>query len=156
MRAQVSLPLAEASHVGEARRRATVLARGLRFSEADLGRVALVVTEAGTNLVVHAGGGELLLRPLGADGAIGLEVLALDRGPGMARIDECLRDGYSTAGTAGTGLGAIARLSTVFDIHSAPGIGTAVVARLWSRARAGSPGSGAPVTGAVCLARPGE
>jgi anti-sigma regulatory factor (Ser/Thr protein kinase) len=97
--------------------------RGL--DETETGKVALVVTEMATNLVRHAGGGELLVGPAGDDG---VAVLSLDRGPGMANLAACLRDGFSTSGTAGTGLGAISRLATRFDIHSVPGAGTALIA----------------------------
>jgi hypothetical protein len=59
-----------------------------------------------------------------------VEVLALDRGPGMANAARCMEDGYSTAGSAGTGFGAIRRLSTVFDVYSRQGRGTAVLSRV--------------------------
>ena len=84
------------------------------------------MTEAATNLVKHGGGGELLLRTLGNDGTRGVGVLALDRGPGFGNLAEAMRDGFSTAGTPGTGLGAIRRLSTLFDIYSLPGAGAAL------------------------------
>jgi anti-sigma regulatory factor (Ser/Thr protein kinase) len=109
----------------EARRSATLLAAERGLDENEAGKVALLVSEAATNLVKHAGGGEILVGP-GTAG--GVEVLALDRGPGMANPSACMRDGYSTAGSAGTGLGAISRLATRFDIHSTPGVGTAIVA----------------------------
>ena len=109
----------------EARRSATVLAAERGLDETEAGKLALVVSEAATNLVKHAGGGEILVGP---DNAGGVEVLALDRGPGMANPSACMRDGYSTAGSPGTGLGAISRLATRFDIHSTPGGGTAIIA----------------------------
>ena len=77
--------VSESSQVGEARRAATELARRLGFDETEGGKVALVVTEAATNLVKHAGGGELCFVALKRRGICGLEVLALDRGPGMSR-----------------------------------------------------------------------
>ena len=55
-----------------------------------------------------------------------VEMLALDRGPGMADVPRCLGDGYSTGGSLGQGLGAVRRLSTDFDIYSMPERGTAV------------------------------
>lgn len=126
----ISLPVEETTGVGEARRVAMKLAEALRFSEADVGRVALVVTEAGTNIVQHAGRGEILLRPLALPAPARLEVLALDKGPGMANVAEALRDGFSTAGSPGLGLGVIARHSTCFEISSVPGKGTALLARI--------------------------
>jgi anti-sigma regulatory factor (Ser/Thr protein kinase) len=125
--------ITEVSQVGEARRIATARAIQLGFSESERGKVALVVTEAANNLVRHAGGGLLLLRSLRRDDVWGLEVMTLDKGPGMRNVAQCLQDGYSTAGTAGNGLGAIARLSCRFDLYSTPGSGTALLAQLWSQ-----------------------
>lgn len=117
----------DASEVGAARRAAVALAERLGCSETDGGNVALVATELATNLLRHGGGGELLVRAV-AD--TGIEIVAIDRGPGMASVDHALRDGYSTGGTKGEGLGAIRRIADRCDIFSAPGAGTAVVARL--------------------------
>src|SRR5262249_62171357 len=103
----INLPVTEASQAGEARRLAIGLAEAMGFDETQCGRVALVVTETASNLARHAQDGELLLQA----GGDTLEVLALDRGPGMADVARCLHDGFSTTGTAGEGLGAILRLS---------------------------------------------
>lgn len=150
------MAVSESSQVGEARRAATQLAGRLGFGEAEAGKVAIVVTEAASNLVKHGGGGELLLGVLERDGVAGIEILALDRGPGMADLGRCLRDGYSTAGTQGTGLGAIARLSSGFDVHSAPNAGTAVLARLWARPPEPEGPGGALEVGAVSQPHPAE
>ena len=137
------------SAVGDARRRARDLAKAVGMEEGDVGKVDLAVAELGSNLMRHAGGGDLLLR--GANGgAPALEVLALDRGPGMADPTACLRDGHSTAGTPGTGLGAVRRLATEFDLLSRDGEGTAVLARF------GRPGGQPLEVGAVCVPRQGE
>jgi hypothetical protein len=90
------------------------------------------VTEAATNLFKHAVGGVLILRELEHGPGRGLELLALDRGPGMPDLGRCLVDGYSTAGSPGNGLGAMARLSSSLDIHTQPGVGSALTARLWA------------------------
>lgn len=165
--ASAAVAVTEQSQVGEARRLVTQVARRSGFDEVAEGNAAIVVTEAATNLLKHAGGGEILVRQLeqaGPDGRRGLEVLALDRGPGIRNLAECLRDGYSTAGSPGTGLGAIRRLSTTFDVYSAAGLGTALVSRLWPRRGAGAAAApaSAPVPpavteiGAVCVAQRGE
>ena len=116
----------DAALAAEARRCATALATARGLDDSEAGKVALVVTEAATNLVKHAGGGEILVGRANDDA--GVSVLSLDRGPGMANLAACLRDGFSTSGTTGTGLGAISRLATRFDIHSVPGVGTALMA----------------------------
>jgi anti-sigma regulatory factor (Ser/Thr protein kinase) len=156
MRESVLLPVEEASQVGEARRLATRLARDLGFSETETGNVAIVVSEAGGNLAKYAKGGELLLRRLEHGGVMGIEVMALDRGPGVTNLAECLRNGYSTRGGPGTGLGAIARLSTLFDVHSIPGVGTAILCRLWSKPLPRSLQRQPLEAGAVCLPKRGE
>lgn len=147
--------ITEPSHVGEARRMAMAIATDLGFNETDRGKVGIVVTEVANNLVNHAKDGELLLRSLQRDQISGLEILALDSGPGMVNVSECLRDGFSTKGTPGTGLGAIARLSAFFDIHSVPEVGTAIVAHLWSKPLP-TQRLAALEIGVVCLPKLGE
>jgi anti-sigma regulatory factor (Ser/Thr protein kinase) len=151
MASTLSLPIRDPSHVAEARRRAAALSPGLDATTA--GALALVVTELATNLLKHAGEGELLVRAL----PDGTEVLALDRGPGIADVERSLADGYSTAGSNGTGLGAVRRLSAFFDIHSTVGAGTVVLSfvRSGGASRAGTSASAWQV-GAVSVARPGE
>jgi anti-sigma regulatory factor (Ser/Thr protein kinase) len=107
------------------------LAERLGADETTRGRLALIVTEAAGNLIKHASGGELIVQPTESHGAVGIELLILDRGPGMPSIEECLRDGYSTSGTPGHGLGAIKRLSDQFEIYSQPSRGTAILSHVW-------------------------
>jgi anti-sigma regulatory factor (Ser/Thr protein kinase) len=135
-----SLSMEEGSQVAAARRRAGELARVLQFDEATAGRVALTVTEAATNVLKHAGRGEMLLGVSRGGGPRFVEALALDRGPGMADVARCFEDGYSTAGSAGTGLGAVRRLTSTCEIYSRPG-GTALLMRIGpERERAGPVG----------------
>ena len=119
------------SKIGEARRAAQTLAN-FDFDAQVSGRVTIAATELANNLMRHAGGGELLLQLLGDEESPTLELLAIDRGPGMASVERCMSDGFSTGGTTGTGLGAVRRLANEFDIHSAPGAGTIVMARFGS------------------------
>ena len=123
----------EPSQISEARRLARKLAGDIGFDETLREKVCIVVTEAATNLLKHAGGGQLLVRAADDHGLAIIEVLALDRGPGLDNVERCLRDGYSTTETRGTGLGAIIRLAQQFDIHSASGAGTALIARIGTR-----------------------
>jgi anti-sigma regulatory factor (Ser/Thr protein kinase) len=149
--------ITEASQVAEARRLTGQFAAKLGFAEREAGKAAIVLTEAGTNLVKHAGGGRLLVRALAQGNSSGLEILALDQGPGIANVQDSLRDGYSTSGSMGTGLGAIKRLSALFDIYSLPGKGTALVAQFWAQAPKRKEQLGRPVqVGVVCLPKSGE
>ena len=143
------------SQVGEARRLAKGFSEHLGFDEEQAGRVAIIVTEAATNLVAHAGGGELLISGQSQPGgARAIDVLAVDRGPGMRNAAVSMLDGHSTAGTAGNGLGAIKRLSDHFDLYSQPDAGTVVLARVAATKRDSSPGS--LEAAYVCVPKPGE
>jgi anti-sigma regulatory factor (Ser/Thr protein kinase) len=146
------VPLPDDSAAGEARRAARRLAGELGIDEVTAERAAIVATEAARNAVRHGGGGMLILRGLGPPERGGVELLALDRGPGIPDLAAALRDGYSTAGTPGHGLGAMSRLATRFEVWSAPGAGTAVLAHV-RRAPATADDD---AVGAVCLPMRGE
>ena len=122
----------DASQVGEARRRSVLMAGRLEFDEDTCGRLALVVTELGTNLVRHARNGRLLVAVRAGVAGDSVEVLAIDSGPGMD-LEHCLRDGVTSSTTSGTGLGAVRRLSDDFAAFSTTPGGTVVMARIASR-----------------------
>lgn len=123
----------ESSQVGELRRRALALASEAGLAEADGARAALVATELGTNLVKHGRGGTAYLQRLAHPGGPVVEVIAADGGPGMRSVQMAMIDGFSTGGTAGTGLGAVRRASDSFDLCAPEGRGTVVVARVGRR-----------------------
>ncbi len=165
-RQSLAIPIREAHDVGDARRQAMRAGKAVGFDETANGRVGIVATELAGNLVKHAGGGTLVLRVLAAGDTqsperfdetiqgpdiLGLEILSLDDGPGM-NVQRCMEDGYSTAGSSGTGLGAISRQATSFEIYSVPDKGTVMAARLWPRT---APRADYDV-GAVCLPIAGE
>jgi anti-sigma regulatory factor (Ser/Thr protein kinase) len=130
---QCCIALQEPTDAAEVRRTALAFASGLSFDETSAGNLGLVVTEAATNLLKHAGGGQVLLCGLESGAWAAVEMLAVDKGPGIADLGRCLQDGYSTAGSSGTGLGAIARLSNVHEIYSRRDQGTVVMAQVWKR-----------------------
>ena len=135
MNVAVRIPVVESSQPGEARRVSMGMARKAGFDATLAGKVAIVVTEVATNLVKHGGGGEILLQTLQQGPAAGLEVIAIDRGRGMVDVGRSLRDGESTSGTNGSGLGAMVRLSNFHDLYSRAGHGTAILARFWASAQ---------------------
>jgi anti-sigma regulatory factor (Ser/Thr protein kinase) len=120
----------EESRVGEARRQVSTLARSCGLDATATGRVAIAAAELATNLLKHGGGGELLVQPVRCNGIDLIELIAIDRGKGMSDLDRCLSDGYSTSGSAGTGLGAVQRLASEFDTYSVVGHGTVIMARV--------------------------
>jgi anti-sigma regulatory factor (Ser/Thr protein kinase) len=145
--------VSENSQRGEARP-AAAAAHALGFDEQTAGRIALVVSELAGNLVKHVpGGGELFLRSVPRNGNLAIEIVTVDQGPGLGDDQRALRDGFSTAGSSGTGLGAVARLSDQFDLYTAPGAGTAIMSRIW---RDDPPAEPAVAVGAVCVAMLGE
>jgi anti-sigma regulatory factor (Ser/Thr protein kinase) len=160
MQAHLRFPIEDLSQVGEARRTAQQLASSLGFDEEATGRLALVVTELGTNLSRHVGPGRQAALLLGTvDGEV--EVLSLDQGPGMD-LNRCLRDGFSTGGSSGTGLGAVRRMARHFDAFSAPERGTVIATRCAARVARSAPPAAAinastafEVAG-ISLAAPGE
>lgn len=151
---QLVFDLEDVSSVAVARRAGQVLARELNFDEARTGQLALVITEAATNIVKHAGFGQILLRALEEGGLAGIEVIALDKGPGIENLDWHIKDGNSTAGTYGIGLGTLNRLSQAFDIYTAPGKGTVLWMIIWNVDQ--KPAPGAWQVGAVCVPIKGE
>jgi anti-sigma regulatory factor (Ser/Thr protein kinase) len=146
IRSSIEVVVSDPSQVGEARRAAQRLAAAAGLDDSIASDAAIVATELATNLVRHAsGGGRLVMR---GDAGTAIEILAIDSGPGMD-YDRCLRDGYSTIGTAGQGLGSVARQAAEFDVHTS--VRGSV---LWARIGAAQ-SSGARI-GAVNLCHPGE
>jgi anti-sigma regulatory factor (Ser/Thr protein kinase) len=156
------LPVEDVSAVPSCRTAGQALASRLRFPAARAEQLALAVTEAASNLYKHARQGSLLLRVNRDLEQPGIELVTIDAGPGLADVSAALRDGHSTAGTLGIGLGAIRRLADFTDLYSVPGHGTVLVARFWPVPGPPVPGPpvpglpvpGLPVIGCAGLIRP--
>jgi anti-sigma regulatory factor (Ser/Thr protein kinase) len=144
----------DATEVAHARRTALTCASALRLSETSSGRAALVATELATNLIKHGDGGTLLF----GSNEKALAIVSLDKGPGIANVAAALSDGYSTAGSSGTGLGAVRRASAIFDLYTLPGRGTVVFTTIADSAPS-APSIQAPsrmIASGVCLPKAGE
>lgn len=140
------LPVTDTSHIAESRRLVASLIQYGDLTEHDKGRIALILTELATNILKHAGHGHLLVQAVSSardftasDGmieesadVIGVDILSIDKGPGMRDTQACMEDGYSTAGSSGTGLGAIMRQSDAFQIFSTIDKGSVIHARVIS------------------------
>ena len=123
------LRVEDASAVHACRQAGQVLAERLQFPSPRIDQLALAVTEAASNLYKHAEQGALLLC-VNRDGEPpGIDLVTIDAGPGVRDVSAAVRDGHSTAGTLGIGLGAIRRLADFADIYSLPGRSTALAAR---------------------------
>jgi anti-sigma regulatory factor (Ser/Thr protein kinase) len=125
----------DASAIAACRSAGVALAARLQFPAPRTGEIALAVTEAASNLHKHARQGSLLVRISRDADPPGIELVTVDAGPGLRDADAALRDGHSTAGTLGIGLGAIQRLADFYDLYSVPGHGTVLVARFWPARR---------------------
>jgi len=148
--------VSEPSQVAQARRQALAVADTCGFSEEAAGKVALIVTEAGTNLVKYARGGYLIARPYAEGDSLGVEILALDNGPGLSQMS--MQDGHSTGGSLGLGMGAILRMSTNCEIYTGEGRGTAILARVAparSRTAVRAPWHGLGASG-ISTPKPGQ
>lgn len=154
--AQLVIPVADASQVGEARRAVVRLAETAGLNETQRGEAAIVVTELANNLAKYGRNGKLLLQPLMLRGNAVVEVLAIDSGPGMEDVHRCLQDGFSTGGTSGTGLGAVRRIATEFDLCSVQKSGTVVLARIGPKPSGYLPRTSPFRFGVVSVAAPGE
>jgi anti-sigma regulatory factor (Ser/Thr protein kinase) len=152
---QLNFAITHASDVSAARRAGQKLADSLGFDDVKAGRLALVITEAATNILKHAGEGTVtIMRTQSGVTMPGVDVVAVDNGPGIADLEFSLRDGVSTAGTAGTGLGALRRLADEFDAWTQHGRGSAFFMRIWQGATPPEP-CGIEV-GALCTPLAGE
>lgn len=127
---QHDIKITDATHLGEARRAAARLAEKLGLSDTRSGELSIVVMELARNVLAHAAAGEMVLLGWQTGPNSGIDVYALDKGPGIADLQKSLKDGYSTAGTPGNGLGAVARLTAGFEVYSNSTQGTACFARL--------------------------
>jgi anti-sigma regulatory factor (Ser/Thr protein kinase) len=150
------LQVEDASAVAACRNAALAMAARLRFPSARADKLALAVTEAASNLHKHARAGSMLLCVNRDADAPGIELVTIDAGPGVRDVGAAMRDGHSTAGTLGIGLGAIRRLADFSDLYSMPGHGTALVARFWPEpSQPGQPGQpGQPAIRCAGLIRP--
>ncbi|WTO07209.1 SpoIIE family protein phosphatase [Micromonospora sp. NBC_00617] len=132
------------------RRAAERLGEQIEMGAARIADLAIVAAELTSNLVKHADNGVLLLRPVRRAGQAGVELVAIDSGPGVADLAVSSRDGHSTTGTLGIGLGAIARQASWFDGYSLPGQGTVLAVQVWPAEPAQPSWAGAltrPITG---------
>jgi len=112
------IPVTDASSVGEARRRALLTAQRLGFDESRSGELALLATESSRNVLLHGGGGEVVILGMQEERRALARILAMDRGPGIANVAQAMTDGYSTGGTMGAGMGAMQRIATSLEIFT--------------------------------------
>ncbi|MBW4037380.1 MAG: SpoIIE family protein phosphatase [Acidobacteria bacterium] len=153
----VVLPIdaADPSRIGHARRQALIMGRTLDFNELKQGQLAIIVTEAAGNIAAHASEGQILLTPWRYNDCCGIDIVAIDKGKGIANIGRAFEDGFSTSGTPGQGLGAMARLTPTLQLYSVAGHGTALFARIQQSTSTPEPADSYAL-GSVCVPIVGE
>lgn len=123
--------MTHASETAAARRAGRRLGDALGFDEDLEARLGCIITEAATNMLKHAVDGRLFITEVRAGSARGVEVVAIDGGPGISNLSRSMRDGVSSTGDAGNGLAAIRTFADEFDVYAPPGKGAAFFARVW-------------------------
>jgi serine/threonine-protein kinase RsbT len=101
------------------------------FSLVDQTKLVTAASELARNMVIYGGGGTLHLATLNDGAKRGLRLTFEDQGPGIADVEQALRDGFTTGGGLGLGLGGARRLANQFEIDSRPGVGTRVTITRW-------------------------
>jgi len=107
------------------------MAREIGFGESEEFLIATAVSELATNILRYAGSGQVTLRAVNAGGRTGIEVVALDAGPGIADIHQAMQDHFSTGGSLGLGLPSVRRIMDVFCVEPRPVRGIMCTARKW-------------------------
>ena len=132
MAADTQIRIASDKDVVTARQQGRAVAMQAGFSVSEATLIATAISELARNIVSYAEQGSVTLRAVhGANGAIGLTIIASDSGPGIADVAQALRDGYSSSGGLGLGLPGVRRLMDEFDISSRAGGGTTVTVTKW-------------------------
>jgi anti-sigma regulatory factor (Ser/Thr protein kinase) len=130
-RVHIQLKANDRSYFAILKKEVHALAVSGGFSARKVGEIDIIVAEMVTNLVKHAGGGDLLVKLIEEEGIQGLEIIAIDNGVGMTDVTRMVADGVSTKNTLGQGLGAMKRLADIFQVYSLKDWGTAILCRIF-------------------------
>jgi len=128
---EVRVPITTDADLVTARAEGRAMAERLGFPRPDPTLIATAISEVARNIVVHAGRGEIVLRPFDDADRYGVVVIARDEGPGIRDVDAALRDDYSGRGGLGLGLPGARRLMDDFDVESDADAGTTVTMTKW-------------------------
>ena len=133
MTAEVRVAITRDGDIVTARQKGRELSAEAGFSGSDLTIIATAISEIARNIVVYAQAGEMIMRTERKDARNGIVIVARDEGPGIADIEQAMRDGFSTGKSLGLGLPGARRLMDEFEIVSEVGAGTTVTMRKWAK-----------------------
>ena len=125
------LPIEAEPDIVAVRQRVRAWAQELGFSLVDQTKIVTAASELARNTLKHGGGGELSMAALNEGLRRGLRLEFSDHGPGIPNLELAMRDGFTTGGGLGLGLGGSKRLVNDFRIESNPGEGTKVTIIRW-------------------------
>lgn len=126
-----TLPIKSSSDIVKVRQFAREWAVSLGFSLVEQTKVVTAASELARNVLDYGGSGKVELEVLQNELRQGLKLTFADQGPGIADVDQALKDGFTTGSGMGLGLGGAKRLVNEFEIDSAPGRGTKVSITRW-------------------------
>jgi anti-sigma regulatory factor (Ser/Thr protein kinase) len=155
-RAHISYLVQDRSYFSIYKREIHKLAADHNFSAKLVAEIDIIVAEIMSNLMKHANGGELLVKMLDETDGPTLELISIDNGPGMADPLKMITDGVSTTNTLGHGLGAIKRLSDVFQIYSIKEWGTVLLTRIHKEKQDNAQKPSRVTVRTVTVPKPGE
>ncbi|MYM31340.1 anti-sigma regulatory factor [Duganella sp. CY15W] len=133
VQSSVTLPLQTDEHVVGVRKLVREMALALKLSLVEQTKLVTAASELARNTIKYGGGGVVLAQTVGSGGPSGIRLVFADDGPGIADIEQALRDGYTSGGGLGLGLGGAKRLVDEFEIDSRSGEGTAVAILKWKK-----------------------
>lgn len=130
---RVTLRLRSDEDVVGVRKQVRERAVAIGLSLVDQTKLVTAASELARNTIKYGGGGEVHLDAFDDGACLGIGLLFVDAGQGIPNIESALRDGFTTGGGLGLGLGGSKRLVDEFDIDSRPKEGTAVLIIKWKR-----------------------
>ena len=130
-RTHIAFKATDRSYFAILKKEIHAIATGAGFSVKRMGELDIIVAELVSNLVKHAGGGQLLVKLIEHEGVQGMEIISMDDGIGMTDVSRMVADGVSTKNTLGHGLGAMKRLSDFFQVYSLKDWGTLILIRIF-------------------------
>ena len=126
------LPVHASEDIVKVRQTVRAWAVQIGFNLVEQTKIVTAASELARNTVTYGGGGTVELETLTRGGRRGLRLTFSDQGPGIADLEQALRDGFTTGGGLGLGLGGARRLVNEFEIRSQPGAGTTVRITRWT------------------------
>ena len=126
------LPIRNSTDVVLARQAVRRWAIEAKFTLVDQTKLVTAASELARNALDHGHGGQMTVETvIGSNARTGLKLEFEDNGPGIPDLQAALKDGFTTGGGMGLGLGGSKRLVNEFSIESAVGKGTKVTVIRW-------------------------